>query len=445
MKILFLEVRSKTKLFHELAKEIKKSRQDVEVHWIIQNRAFRLKKEKNIHTLKYPKIRELLRKNRDSVDIKVSECDRFSLHFNSENWYYTDYRKQLEALFDKIKPDFVFGELGNFFTHYSALISKERKIPFYDIETARFPTGSIGFYQYDEWNPLKLKDVTDQEAENFLLDFQRKKPVPDYMKKPTSTKKDLLRLRTLQILHKLRVLSGYVTGETYCTQNPITNIFEKRQVKEKVKLWEKYAKTLKEVTEQKHKKLLFPLQMQPEFNLEVWGHPYNNQEKIILKIAEKLPSDWKLIIKINPKSYFELNRLNLGKILENKNIILLERPVDMKTLDKYIDIVATVTGTVQIERILTNKPVYIIGNTPFKKYSCIDSSIESLTPEDFYGALNKKLQYSQLLEVSKFLLEYSTAGLMGEPINSIECMKKENIAKISQACIKVLEMGSITT
>src|SRR5690606_21001021 len=117
----------------------------------------------------------------DDIDRKVMNCDRFPLSFQKESWYYRQYREQIAAILEQVRPTIAFGELGNFFTHYGCLLCKEMEIPFYDAETSRVPNRSFSFFQYDDWAPKKLRSVTHEESADYLSEFSAHRPVPDYM------------------------------------------------------------------------------------------------------------------------------------------------------------------------------------------------------------------------------------------------------------------------
>ncbi|MGB7399886.1 hypothetical protein [Castellaniella sp.] len=439
MKIVFLEVRSKTSVYEEIAEEIGRIDDQVEIYWIVQNKLFSKIKSDNIFFLEFPKtsFSKYDKPKLDHLDEEVISADRFHIHFESTCWHYVNYRRQVEDILRKISPDVVFGELGNFFTHYACLWSKKNSIPFYDIESARFPKGCVGVFLYDKWNPVKLRDVKSSDVENFINDFRTLKPVPDYMVRPEDWN-DLLRNKLKLINHKVKLLRGYVSGERYCTQHPIKNILEKIRVRQRLKLWDKASCGIDEVMGKKKKILLYPLQMQPEFNLEVWGRPWSDQQQVIMSLLDKMPDDWVLLIKANPKPYFEMNRIDLMALVGDPKIMFLERGVSMQEIDSCVDIVATVTGTVQIERIINNKPVYIIGDTPFRKFSCIRDGIDWLTGAELDLATRFSLSDDQVRQAARLLLECSAPGIMGEPVSNGSCLERRNIERLTAVVLEVI-------
>ena len=430
MRIIFFEVRSKTETFLKIANELKNINFKIDIHWVVQNKAFFYKNIKNVHYLNLPSKKDI-NMDFDDIDYRVKLSDRFMIHFNQNAWYYKDYRNQIERLMMDLKPDCIFGEVGNFFTHYACLIAKQKRIPFFDIESSRYPVGSISFCQYDQWDPIKLRDVSHDEIHIFIKNFLKERPVPDYMNKNKTWRQKLENIK-----YRAKVLYGYMLGDRFATQNPINNFVARMQVKRQMIRWDDNSISINELTSKNNKILLYPLQLQPELNLEVWGQRYNNQYSLIKKLSESIPEDWVLVLKANPKNYFELNTLNIDILRSIKNIFFLERTVSMREIDKKSSVVVTVTGSVQIERIIMNKPVYILGNTPFLKYSCIQEDIDNI--KDWDEAKNFLLTEKQISEVVRYLLEHSVEGMMSEPASNINCLSPNNVKLIASTIEKIL-------
>lgn len=434
-KILIFEVRSKTKFYSRVFEELKKYK-EVDVHWIIQNPEFSTFND-NEYIIPFPKRKDLSSINsEDDILLDVLAGDRFHIHFGCQGRHYNYYKKEIDIIINKVQPDFILGELGNFFTHIGCLLAQKKGIIFFDIETARYPTGSLGFFIYDEWKPKKVFDVTDQEVDVFLESFLYKKIVPDYMR--FVGEKKPIKNRMINLGHKFKILKGWLRGEKYCTQNPLKNIFRKNKIKNKIKKIDHNSVGLDFIKNNEKKILLYPMQMQPEFNIEVWGRPYSDQNSIIMHLIKKLPTDWVLCIKPNPKSYFEVCKLDVDSILLNENAYFVNSRITMKEIDDYIDLVVTVTGTVQIERLLNKKPVYILGGTPFKDFSAINKKIEYLNAKDFMNLYEPSEDDRKA--VAKFLLEHSLPGIISEPINNPEIMNDYNVAKVCAAVSKVIQV-----
>src|SRR5690606_4083244 len=144
----------------------------------------------------------------------------------------------------------------------------------------------------------------------------------------------------------------------------------------------------------------------------VWGYPFNNQNKLITDLLNRLPKDWLLLLKANPKPFFELNRLELVTLLRHPQLQLLDRTVSMQQIEQHTDLVVTVTGTVQIERILTNRPVFIIGNTPFREYTYLQKPLDEITECDLRDTASRCPPETYARYAARFLLEHSMPGII---------------------------------
>ena len=107
----------------------------------------------------------------------------------------------------------------------------------------------------------------------------------------------------------------------------------------------------------------YPLHVEPEIALSLFGREYLNQIELIRNIAKSLPLTWKLVVKDHPAG---VGRRNIGyykKLLEIPNVILVSHYVDSTAVIKNTKMVFTVSGFSGFEAILEKKPVITFGKT----------------------------------------------------------------------------------
>jgi len=107
----------------------------------------------------------------------------------------------------------------------------------------------------------------------------------------------------------------------------------------------------------------FPLHVEPEIALSLFGREYLNQIELVRNIAKSLPVTWKLVVKDHPAG---VGRRNIGyykKLLEIPNVVLLSHYVDSAAVIEDAKIVLTVSGFSGFEAILEKKPVITFGKT----------------------------------------------------------------------------------
>ncbi len=439
--ILFVEVRTKTLLYDAIAGCLQEN--GINISWIIQNQSYTPTNYTSFDKIKYP-TKYNLEKNYEipkEVIEEVRKSDRMIKNFNKNHNHYAYYWHEIEKIIMKRKPILVIGELGNFHTHLVQKFCQLNDIIFLDPETSRFPVGRFAFHlgsRYETKYGSGENDVEKYDIEKTIDSIINRTIKPDYMHK----KKSLL--NTLyKIYYKFfNVLITYILGERYATQSPIDFLYARILTKINITSWEQRTTTIQEIiTKHSNQYLLYPLQMQPELNLDVWGREYVDQNKLIKTIIANLPSNWKLIIKPNPKSNLEMNK-GLIDIIENntEKVFAISHNVDMSELLNIIDNVITVTGTIAIERILAMKPVIILGKSEISKFG---SAIKLESISNLGSVLNKDTYDKDYLQVGshdlmKHLIKTSYKGQIAAPIDVPNILNKNNITNLCQAFKDVL-------
>ncbi|HTN45680.1 MAG TPA: hypothetical protein VL098_04980 [Flavipsychrobacter sp.] len=366
MKILFVENRYKTGFWEMVAQELIKDGH--EIHWIVQNRLFQPKTGHSV-VIPYFRNQRINRSNITSDLIQIIASNRGLNYFGipSDNFIFY-YREQVVKAIDDIAPDIVFGESTMF--HELLIISacKERNIVYLHPSTCRYPTGRFSFYLYDSLEPFagSQEKLSEKDALAIIDQIVNRKVVPDYMKviKPVMGVKD-------RLANKWKLSLSYVLGERYNTPSPIIKKKIEQQKEHLIKAWDTLAKDTLE-TDTRYK-ILYPLQMQPEANIDVWGYPHNNQLEIIKRIAAQLKEDQVLYIKPNPKSKYELTEKLVSFIRDHQDkVVALAHHVPMTAVFPRIDFVVTVTGTIAYECVWAGKPFIALGKSLVSEYAWRD-------------------------------------------------------------------------
>lgn len=429
MKIIFIENRYKTFFFDPIAKEL--VNEGCEIHWLIQNKEFTPKSKKvTLHTIPYPKKNNNYAK--DTFVEEVISVDRQQNHFKKKDKsYFYYYNDEISKILDRIKPDIVFGESTAFHELLIINYCKNNNILFLNPSSCRYPVGRFSFYLNDTLIPYKGSEeiLNDESAEKIIDSIVNRNIVPNYMKTVKTVKKDKLWDKYIKV-------KSYIKGERFNTPNPIVKFVTERNKKKRIENWN--LDSILEIKEDKKFKILYPLQMQPEANIDVWGKKYRNQTDLILKLSKVIPDNCILYVKPNPKSNYELTKDLLLLIESKPNIKHLHHSTKMDDILSKVDLVVTVTGTVAIECILSNKPVVTLVKT-INNYAINCKYIEHIEIDlmliinkiksNQFDAITKKGKNNFINELNKS----SFKGVVSDPFSDPKSIDKENVKNMLNA------------
>jgi len=257
-------------------------------------------------------------------------------------------------------------------------------IPYLSPSASRYPVGRIYFYKSDTLTPVGGSNqvVSDSDVERILKAISNRTLIPSYMEKVQQSK---FKRELTSLFDKLRISVGWALGERYVTPSPWRKISLEFRRKLHYKTWESFAHKNLPSHIDSNPWVLYPLQMQPEANIEVWGKPWSNQTELIRLAALALEREGAvLVVKPNPKSKYEITH-DLCQLLKNtKNIIPLSHTTSMKEVFGKSKLIMTVTGTVLLEGIFSSKPVASLGNHTMSSYPGVQRLKE---PEDIANVL----------------------------------------------------------
>jgi len=115
-----------------------------------------------------------------------------------------------------------------------------------------------------------------------------------------------------------------------------------------------------------HNFAFFPLHLEPEVALLVYGRYNTNQIEVIRNIASSLPTGMELLVKDHPKSIGRRTLSYYTKILEIPNCKLIDPNVPTDPIINHSKLVLTIGGSAGWEAIIKRKPVVIFGNTAYQ-------------------------------------------------------------------------------
>ncbi len=356
MKILFIENRYKTALWEQIGKALEANGHTI--HWIVQNHLF-TPSFGTVHKLTFPAGKVENKKQKANEELqKIIASNRGLNYFEIEtDDFIYQYDAQIEEIINTIKPNVVFGESTAFHELLAIKSCKSQDILFLNPSSCRYPSRRFSFYKYDTLTPYKGsgEEFETEKAQQIVDNIVGRTVKPDYMKKikPKFSQAAI-------ISDKIRLIRGFYKGEKYNTPSPFVKRKLTKKSDERIAMWEKIA--VDYTTVEAGFKVMYPLQMQPEANIDVWGYPHGNQVAVVRNIVSQLNPGEVLLIKPNPKSKYEISDDLLAFIQAEKGrVFALQHSSKMEDVLEITDLVVTVTGTVSIECIFANKPVVALG------------------------------------------------------------------------------------
>lgn len=433
MTLLFIENRYKTYFFEAIATQL--VHHGFKVHFMIQNKSFLPKKEFTNHIIPYPQKRNKNHIVNQSIE-EVIISDRQQNYFNKEDQsYFYYYNDKISDVLDAVNPDVVFGESTAFRELLTINLCKQKNILYLNPSSCRFPIGRFSFYKYDTLEPYKGSGelLDSNTALKTIHDIVYRTAKPDYMKAVGISKK-------AKITDKIKLIKGYFEGECYNTPNPVVKYRVEKQKTRNISDWDAISESQLNCNKFT---ILYPLQMQPEANIDVWGNQYRNQTQLIQRISDVIKDEAILVVKPNPKSKYELSEEMVNLVKERNNIVGLTHSTTMDSIFPKIDLVITVTGTIAIESILSNKPVVTMVKTLNNTVNnClyvenieddIASVIQTIKNRDF-----PKINDVEKTNFINLLNKTSYKGIISDPFSDANCISEINLNFMENAFINVL-------
>jgi hypothetical protein len=162
---------------------------------------------------------------------------------------------------------------------------------------------------------------------------------------------------------------------------------------------------IREITSNE-KFLFFPLQVQPERNVDIDAPFYANQIDVITNIAKALPVDYKLYVKEHPQMQLRHWRKisEYKEIIELPNVKLIHPLMNPKILLEKCSLVINIAGTAGLEAALYQKPSIVFADVLYSSLPSVHrlTSLEEL-PNAIRESLKKEVKLSDVNEFMNLL------------------------------------------
>jgi len=429
--ITFVENRNKTKFWTALANSFQARGHTVS--WIVQNPMYAPKTtNQTIHELPFPKKSDL----KDSEPPESMVRERGRNYFGTKDLHYDHYQTKVDLAIQCLDPDVVIGEPTLF--HELLVIENcgKRGIPYLHPTMARYPGGRFLIMEGDT---QQLFCRSGEQLHSPLLEtlataIAHGASLPSYMQVPNRRRRIARKIAFSKGL--ARTLVGRWRGERYNTPSLLRKLSLNQTLRSNLRAWAKEQRR----PNPSSPTILYPLQMQPEANIDVWGRPFSDQIACIKALLSALPENGQVAVKANPKSKYEVSGRLIALAQEDARVVLLPLDWNMKQAHEVCLGAVTVSGTVGYEAIFGRGRCISLRHPIIEKLfpSCHadspEEAVESLLTNPNAGCGSEKMG-RQLL---KQLWADSYNGTVNDFDHDPACASAENIHKVTEALLTAI-------
>jgi hypothetical protein len=431
--VVFVENRGKTAFWAEVARGLQKCGHYV--GWIVQNPMYAPPSDVGHQfTLGFPDKANMV----DAPIPAAVLTDRGRQYFNAGSRHYNFYEKRVAKALDHFTPDVVIGEPTLMHELLTIAECRVRGIPYLHPTMTRYPGERFNVLDGDTQVPVIGKNGTlpDTHLVELAEAISIGSSLPSYMKKPTAMAAKMRLFRRL--MGQARVTISWCMGERYNTPSPARKMALQRLLKKNLESWTRLAR----MPDGPLPVILYPLQMQPEANIDVWGRPYSDQLMVIHQLLNALPEHGAVAVKANPKSKYEVSTELLELARTDRRVILLPLDCTMNSAQAATTGTVTVSGTVGLEAVFGRGRCLSLRHPILELYF---PEFHSKTPEDAVERLLTdpnagRGSVERGAELLTRLVAESFEGTINEPKYDPNCLSPENIGKVTGVIAQSIQL-----
>ena len=404
-----------------------------DVSWIVQNPAYSPKVSgQRVLQIPFPKSSDL----HDGPVPEAVITDRGRTYFDAGQRHYTYYQNRLEAAVTELRPDVVIGEPTLFHELLTVGICRARGIPYLHPTINRYPSGRFMILDGDTQTPI---EGSGEHWDDATLDALTEavvtgKSLPSYMRVASGLEKQIRRFHRGKAL--ARTVLGRWRGERFNTPSIGRKLKLGRNLKSNLAAWA----DLERAPDTDGPVLLYPLQMQPEANIDVWGRPFSDQIGFIERILAALPEGGQIAVKANPKSKYEVSDDLIVLARRDARVVLLPLDWRMPRAHEVTNGAITVSGTVGYEAVFGRGRCISLRHPVIQK---LFPACHADTPEDAVQRLLADPTAGDggrdaTKKLLRCLIFDSFPGTINEPAYDLDCVSQENVARVSAAFTQII-------
>ncbi len=337
--VLFLNGRLQTKALMEAGL----GEQAFTSSWLVLNRRA-APLGSRVHIVPYPRRSDYIAAGTRFAAIE--RADPWIQYYGGNADHYHYYYQSIAKLLREIRPDLVIGGMAQF--HELLCIDACREFGILYISPVSAGDASGRFFCH-RWN--------SPETIGGCEDIPERNEVAGYIHRHASGairtgELNAARTAAWQSRPPRRIL-----GEPFCSPSLVEMLAIERRNQSNLERWNAASKTVSfPTTPHKKLKILFPLQLQPEATMDVWGAAYRDQAALLRRLATAAGDQATIFLRPDPNANCELTASLLEAVCQHPALVPLSSRVPMQDAFARADLVLTVTGTIALQAILTRKP-----------------------------------------------------------------------------------------
>lgn len=442
MKILFVENRAKTLFWEQVALSLQKMGHQVD--WLVQNPHYRPRQigsTSEVYVLPFPVSTGCEPATYTEAWIREFHpavvTDRGRNFFGAGATHYDHYKAEISRVLSVQCPDLVIGESTLFHELLTIDLCRAAGITYVQPMSNRYPQGRFSLLAFDtQLILIESGNVwPEKDARELAERIATGTEIPFYMRAPSRAEK--MQRHLAGMLAHGNVWWARLRGERYNTPSLRRKFALGRQLKRNMRRW----RALQNLPSNPQATLLYPMQLQPEANIDVWGRPYSDQLAIIREMLAAAPPHFQVAVKANPKAKYELTAALFALAESDSRVCLLPLELGMPAALACSIGAVTVTGTVGFEAICgkgraisLRHPIIEQEFPEFHAATPADAVCRLLTePLAGFGNVSTGTKLIQLLVSQSF------PGLVGDPLFYPRCIEPANVEAVAQAICRLIE------
>jgi len=427
--ILFIENREKTSFWAAVARNL--MGRGLKIEWLVQNPHFQPRDAGPVHLVPFPPKANLAGGDVPIANYPALTTDRGRQYFGAGSAHYPYYSERIRAAIDRISPLLIVGETTLFHELIASAYAEAAGIIYLHPAGGRYPTNRFFLFQGTSQIPF----IGSGEAGDPVWKQTLANGIAHGNTRPTYMIKSSLwteyRRRIAWMITRWRVLLGRIRGEHYNTPSIGTKIALILRTRRNTQWWDRIAS----MPPSGCRAILYPLQLQPESNMDVWGRPYSDQPTLIRALLAAAPNDLLILVKANPRLRYEMSDELLTLAKDEPRVVLLPRDLPIADAQKLAIGAVTASGTVGLEAIFGRGRCVSLGHPVIKEHfpraaaRDPEDAVRKLLDDPSAGLGNCEDGVKLLTELSRL----SFPGLIGDPLWLPKCLDAANVVLVADS------------